>query len=81
MQALRLNKMAFSKTTVGEMVSLLSNDMIFFDYAAPYYAMTLSGPAITIIISYLLWYTVGYAALAGIAALVLLIPFQCKSSN
>ncbi|XP_035217642.1 multidrug resistance-associated protein 4-like isoform X2 [Stegodyphus dumicola] len=75
-KALKLSQAALSRTTVGQMVNLLSNDVNRFDQSVVYLPYLVAGPIQTAIIIGVLWYHIGYASLAGISVLLLYIPFQ-----
>ncbi|GFT55309.1 hypothetical protein NPIL_228741 [Nephila pilipes] len=75
-KSLKLSQSALSRTTVGQMVNLLSNDVNRFDQSVVYLPYLIAGPIQTIIIIAVLWMHIGYASLAGVSVLLLYIPFQ-----
>jgi len=79
-QSLKLSKSAQGKTTVGQMVNLLSNDVIRFDTNLLFIGYLVIGPLQMGILGYFLWDEVGNACFAGIAFVVLLVPIECKCS-
>ncbi|GFY48387.1 hypothetical protein TNIN_211863 [Trichonephila inaurata madagascariensis] len=75
-KSLKLSQSALSRTTVGQMVNLLSNDVNRFDQSVVYLPYLIAGPIQTAIIIAVLWMHIGYASLAGVSVLLLYIPFQ-----
>ncbi|XP_069746450.1 ATP-binding cassette sub-family C member 4 isoform X3 [Narcine bancroftii] len=75
-QALRLNNIAMAKTTTGQIVNLLSNDVNKFDQATIFLHFVWVGPLQAIAVIALLWYEIGPSCLAGIAVLLILMPVQ-----
>ncbi|GFQ66173.1 hypothetical protein TNCT_86261 [Trichonephila clavata] len=75
-KSLKLSQSALSRTTVGQMVNLLSNDVNRFDQSVVYLPYLIAGPIQTAIIIGVLWMHIGYASLAGVSVLLLYIPFQ-----
>ncbi|KAK7083945.1 Multidrug resistance-associated protein 4, partial [Halocaridina rubra] len=75
-KALRLSKAALGKTTVGQMVNLLSNDVNRFDSSVIFLHYLWIGPLQTLIVLGILWTELGPACLAGIMLLILFVPLQ-----
>ncbi|XP_054723461.1 ATP-binding cassette sub-family C member 4-like isoform X2 [Uloborus diversus] len=75
-KALKLSQSALGKTTVGQMVNLLSNDVNRFDQSVVYLPYLVAGPIQTAIIIGVLWMYIDFASLAGVSVLLLYIPFQ-----
>lgn len=75
-KALRLSQAALSKTAVGQMVNLLSNDVNRFDQSVLFVPYLVAGPLQTAIITWVLWQHLGISCLAGISFVLLYIPFQ-----
>ncbi|KAG0716160.1 Multidrug resistance-associated protein 4 [Chionoecetes opilio] len=75
-KSLRLSKAALGKTTTGQMVNLLSNDVNRFDTSAIFLHYIWIGPVQTLIVLGILWNEIGPACLAGIMLLLLFVPFQ-----
>jgi len=63
-------------TTVGEIVNLMSVDAQRLQDAVGYLWMIWSAPLQIAIAVYMLWQILGIATLAGIAVMVVLIPFN-----
>lgn len=80
-QALRLSKTAQGKTTVGQLVNILSNDVNRFDLNLIFVPFFILGPLQLVIWGYFLWQEFGASSLAGLGAVVLLTPLQCKFSG
>ncbi|XP_072883242.1 ATP-binding cassette sub-family C member 4 isoform X2 [Hemitrygon akajei] len=75
-KALRLNNIALSKTTTGQIVNLLSNDVNKFDQVTIFLHFLWVGPLQAIAVVVLLWHEIGPSCLAGIAVLLILMPLQ-----
>ncbi|XP_037509647.1 ATP-binding cassette subfamily C member 4 isoform X1 [Rhipicephalus sanguineus] len=75
-KALRLSQAALSKTAVGQMVNLLSNDVNRFDQSVLFVPYLVAGPLQTAIITWVLWQHLGISCIAGISFILLYIPFQ-----
>lgn len=75
-QALRLSNTALRETTVGQAVNLLSNDVNRFDHSVIFFVYLWFGPLETLVISYLMWREIDFAAFIGVAAIMLVIPLQ-----
>ncbi|KAG8186529.1 hypothetical protein JTE90_023957 [Oedothorax gibbosus] len=75
-KSLKLSQAALGRTTVGQMVNLLSNDVNRFDQSVVYLPYLIAGPIQTMIIIAVLWTYIGYASFAGVSVLLLYIPFQ-----
>lgn len=78
MQALRLSKASEGKSSAGQIVNLLSNDVSRFDGHLHFISFLFVGPVQLVIFFYLLWEELGWACLAGVGYVVLLSPSQCK---
>ncbi|XP_023231554.1 multidrug resistance-associated protein 4-like [Centruroides sculpturatus] len=75
-KALRLSHSSISKSTIGRMVNLLSNDVDRFDKFIYLSYYVIISPLQAIIIVAMLWQYIGPAVLAGVAVLFLYIPVQ-----
>ncbi|XP_023933062.1 multidrug resistance-associated protein 4-like isoform X4 [Lingula anatina] len=75
-KSLRLSHSSLGKTTTGQIVNLMSNDVNRFDQAVIFLHFLWIGPLEAIAALVILWYMLGPACLAGYAVLVLLIPVQ-----
>jgi hypothetical protein len=75
-QSLRLSQSSLGQTTIGQMVNLLSNDVNRFDQSTIFLHYLWVGPIQTAIVTVILWTYYGPACLAGLAVLVLFVPFQ-----
>jgi ATP-binding cassette subfamily C (CFTR/MRP) protein 4 len=71
-----LSKTALRETTIGQAVNLMSNDVNRFDHSVHFFVYLWFGPLQTLVISYLMWREIGFAAVIGVAAIVLVIPLQ-----
>ncbi|XP_013924730.1 PREDICTED: multidrug resistance-associated protein 4 [Thamnophis sirtalis] len=75
-KALRLSNTAMSKTTTGQIVNLLSNDVNKFDQVTIFLHFLWAGPVQAIAVTVLLWLEIGPSCLAGMVVLFILLPFQ-----
>uniref|UniRef100_A0A8I5Y0H3 ATP binding cassette subfamily C member 4 n=1 Tax=Rattus norvegicus TaxID=10116 RepID=A0A8I5Y0H3_RAT len=75
-EALRLSNSAMGKTTTGQIVNLLSNDVNKFDQVTIFLHFLWAGPLQAIGVTILLWVEIGISCLAGLAILVILLPLQ-----
>ncbi|CAH0557333.1 unnamed protein product [Brassicogethes aeneus] len=75
-KSLRLSKAALGKTTIGQMVNLLSNDVNRFDDIGTNFHYLWLAPIETGVIMYLMYRVVGLTSLAGFSLLVIFIPLQ-----
>nr|XP_028584146.1 multidrug resistance-associated protein 4-like isoform X1 [Podarcis muralis] len=75
-KALRLSNAAMTKTTTGQIVNLLSNDVNKFDQVTIFLHFLWAGPLQAIAVTALLWLEIGPSCLAGMAVLIILLPLQ-----
>ncbi|XP_060775099.1 multidrug resistance-associated protein 4 isoform X2 [Neoarius graeffei] len=75
-KALCLNNVAMGKTTTGQTVNLLSNDVLRFDEVTIFLHFLWVGPLQAAAVVGLLWQEIGPSCLAGMAVLVFLLPLQ-----
>ncbi|KAI8429941.1 hypothetical protein MSG28_000407 [Choristoneura fumiferana] len=75
-KSLRLSKTALGETTVGQVVNLLSNDVNRFDVAVIFLHYLWIGPLATVIITYLMWQEISWAAIVGVGFMLAFIPLQ-----
>ncbi|NXQ70784.1 MRP4 protein, partial [Quiscalus mexicanus] len=75
-KALRLSNVAMTKTTTGQIVNLLSNDVNKFDQVTIFLHFLWAGPLQAIAVTVLLWMEIGPSCLAGMAVLIILLPVQ-----
>ncbi|XP_056145091.1 ATP-binding cassette sub-family C member 4-like [Lampris incognitus] len=75
-KALCLNSAALAKTTTGQIVNLLSNDVNKFDEVTLFLHFLWVGPLQATAVLLLLLHLIGPSCLAGMAVLVFLIPVQ-----
>ncbi|XP_010629028.1 multidrug resistance-associated protein 4 isoform X1 [Fukomys damarensis] len=75
-KALRLSNVALGKTTTGQIVNLLSNDVNKFDQVTIFLHFLWAGPLQAIAVTALLWMEIGISCLAGMAVLIILLPLQ-----
>ena len=76
LQALKLNNESRRKSTVGEIVNLMSVDAQRFMELTTYLNMLWSAPFQMCVCLYFLWKTLGPSVLAGVAVMVILIPIN-----
>ncbi|XP_043747922.1 ATP-binding cassette sub-family C member 4-like isoform X3 [Cervus elaphus] len=75
-KALRLSSSAMGKTTTGQIVNLLSNDVNRFDQVTVFLHYLWVGPLEYIAVTALLWMEIGISCLAGMAVLIILLLLQ-----
>uniref|UniRef100_A0AAQ5XQR9 Multidrug resistance-associated protein 4 n=1 Tax=Amphiprion ocellaris TaxID=80972 RepID=A0AAQ5XQR9_AMPOC len=75
-KALCLNSAALAKTTTGQIVNLLSNDVNKFDEVTLYLHFLWIGPLQAGTVMLLLMYAIGPSCLAGMAVFFILMPLQ-----
>ncbi|XP_077580290.1 ATP-binding cassette sub-family C member 4-like isoform X1 [Stigmatopora nigra] len=75
-KALRLSSQAMGKTTTGQIVNLLSNDVNRFDEVTLNLHYLWVGPVQAVVIIAFLWQEIGLSCLAGVAILILMMPVQ-----
>lgn len=75
-KALRLSNVALGKTTTGQIVNLLSNDVNKFDQVTIFLHFLWAGPLQAVAVTALLWMEIGISCLAGMAVLIILLPLQ-----
>ncbi|KAM9851263.1 ATP-binding cassette sub-family C member 4-like [Aulostomus maculatus] len=75
-KALCLNSKALTKTTTGQIVNLLSNDVIKFDEVTLHLHFLWLGPLQAAAVILLLIYWIGPSCLAGMAVFFMLLPVQ-----
>nr|XP_039333978.1 multidrug resistance-associated protein 1 isoform X1 [Saimiri boliviensis boliviensis] len=75
-KALVITSSARKSSTVGEIVNLMSVDAQRFMDLATYINMVWSAPLQVILALYLLWLNLGPSVLAGVAVMVLMVPFN-----
>jgi ATP-binding cassette subfamily C (CFTR/MRP) protein 4 len=54
----------------------MSNDVNRFDHSVIFFVYLWFGPLETLVVSYLMWREIGFAAVIGVATIVLVIPLQ-----
>ncbi|KAI8512524.1 Multidrug resistance-associated protein 4 [Branchiostoma belcheri] len=74
--ALRLSNAALLKTTTGQIVNLMSNDVNRFDLGFQFIHYLWIGPVQAIVISAILWGELGPSCLAGLGFMLFLFPVQ-----
>ncbi|XP_075419651.1 ATP-binding cassette sub-family C member 4 [Tenrec ecaudatus] len=75
-KALHLSNSAMGKTTTGQIVNLLSNDVNKFDQVTIFLHFLWAGPLQAIAVTALLWMEIGISCLAGMAVIIVLLPLQ-----
>ncbi|XP_037871800.1 ATP-binding cassette subfamily C member 4 isoform X1 [Bombyx mori] len=81
-KVMRMSSSALAQTTAGQVVNLLSNDVNRFDYAFIYTHFIWLLPLQVIVVCYLIYIKIGYAAVVGVIGIVLqTIPVQSYMSK
>nr|XP_019945786.1 PREDICTED: multidrug resistance-associated protein 4 isoform X4 [Paralichthys olivaceus] len=75
-KALHLNNKALAKTTTGQIVNLVSNDVNKFDEVTLYLHFLWIAPLQAATVVWLLMYTIGPSCLAGMAVFFFVMPVQ-----
>ncbi|CAN0562585.1 unnamed protein product [Rangifer tarandus platyrhynchus] len=75
-KSLRLSSSAMGKTTTGQIVNLLSNDVSRFDQVTMFLHYLWVGPLQAVTVTALLWMEIGMSCLAGMAVLIILLLLQ-----
>ncbi|XP_032412503.1 multidrug resistance-associated protein 4-like isoform X1 [Xiphophorus hellerii] len=75
-KALRLSSDSMGRTTTGQIVNLLSNDVNRFDEIILNLHYLWVGPLQALVIIIFLWSEIGPSCLAGVAAIALMMPVQ-----
>ncbi|XP_055398779.1 ATP-binding cassette sub-family C member 4-like [Bubalus kerabau] len=75
-KALHLSSPAMGKTTTGQIVNLLSNDVNRFDQVMMFLHYLWVGPLQAVTVTALLWMEIGISCLAGMAVLIILLLLQ-----
>ncbi|CAH0699044.1 unnamed protein product [Spodoptera exigua] len=81
-KVMRMSSGALAQTTAGQVVNLLSNDVNRFDYAFIYTHFIWILPLQVVVVCYLIYLKIGYAAIVGVIGIVLqTIPVQSYMSK
>ncbi|XP_065757876.1 ATP-binding cassette sub-family C member 4-like [Muntiacus reevesi] len=80
-KSLRLSSSAMGKTTTGQIINLLSNDVNRFDQVTMFLHYLWVGPLQAVAVTALLWMEIGMSCLAGMAVLVILLILQSCIGN
>ncbi|XP_057563457.1 ATP-binding cassette sub-family C member 4-like [Hippopotamus amphibius kiboko] len=75
-KALHLSSLAMGKTTTGQIVNLLSNDVNKLDQVTMFLHFLWVGPLQAIAVTALLWMEIGISCLAGMVVLIILLLLQ-----
>ncbi|KAI4581545.1 hypothetical protein MJG53_009988 [Ovis ammon polii x Ovis aries] len=75
-KSLRLNNSAIRKTTTGQIVNLLSNDVNRFDKVVTFLHILWIGPLMAITVIILIWMEIGISSFAGMALLIIFMLLQ-----
>ncbi|XP_055398768.1 ATP-binding cassette sub-family C member 4-like [Bubalus kerabau] len=75
-KSLFLSSSAMGKTTTGQIVNLLSNDVNRFDQVTMFLHYLWMGPLQAVAVTALLWMEIGMSCLAGMAVLIILLLLQ-----
>ncbi|XP_031345990.1 probable multidrug resistance-associated protein lethal(2)03659 isoform X2 [Photinus pyralis] len=73
-KTLKLNNAAFSKTNIGQMINLLSNDVIIFTKCALMLNHLWVGPLQCLVVTCLMYHYVGVSSIFGVLLLILFLP-------
>lgn len=77
-KVLRLTKNALERSSIGQVVNLLSNDVSRFEYAVTFVHYLWIGPLEVLVITMILYREIGISILFGVSFMVLFVPLQSK---
>lgn len=77
-KVLKLTKNALERSSIGQVVNLLSNDVSRFEFAVTYIHYLWIGPLMVVAVSIILYYEIGISILFGVSFMVLFVPLQSK---
>ena len=76
---MKLSCASASKASGGLVINLLSNDVVRFEQVFAFFTYIWIMPLQVVLVTYLIWRSVGIAALVGVLTMTLqTIPFQSK---
>ncbi|KAM7238060.1 hypothetical protein CapIbe_011018 [Capra ibex] len=75
-KSLHLSRSAMGKTTTGQIVNLMSNDVNRFDQVTVFLHYLWMGPLQAVAVTALLWMEIGMSCFAGMAVLIILLLLQ-----
>uniref|UniRef100_A0AC11BX71 Uncharacterized protein n=1 Tax=Ovis aries TaxID=9940 RepID=A0AC11BX71_SHEEP len=75
-KSLHLSSSAMGKTTTGQIVNLMSNDVNRFDQVTMFLHYLWVGPLQAVAVTTMLWMEIGISCLAGMAVLIILLLLQ-----
>lgn len=78
-KVLKLTKNALERSSIGQVVNLLSNDVSRFEFAVTFVHYLWIGPLEVIVISVILYQEIGISILFGVSFMVFFVPLQSKS--
>ena len=76
-----MSQKALCKTDIGQMINLCSNDVNRFDLLFVYLHFLWVGPLVMIIATAVLYYYIGFASMAGLVVLFIIVPIQRTMMN
>ena len=77
-KCLKLSQESLGKTTIGQMVNIMSNDVNRFDNTVIFLHYLWVGPLQAIITTTILYFVLGPSCLVGLAFIILFVPLQSK---
>lgn len=80
-KSLRLSQAVFEKTSVGQIVNLMSNDVTKFDNEFVFCHYAWIAPIQCILGTYMIYEEMGFAGILGISFLLLAIAVECRYDN
>ncbi|GJQ74461.1 hypothetical protein Trydic_g21331 [Trypoxylus dichotomus] len=76
-KTLKLSRKSLGTNVSGQIINLLSNDFLRFDFAAPYAPIFWIIPIQIVLVTYFIWEEIHESAFAGVAAMIILtVPVQ-----
>lgn len=73
---LRLSKSSLEKTSSGQVLNILANDLQFFEHVSYDGVYLIVAPVQSIVCICIMWQYLGVSCMGGIVILLLFVPFQ-----
>ena len=77
-KSVKLSQKALTKTSVGQIINFMSNDVNRFDISVAYCHYLWVGPVQALITTAILYRLIGVTSLIGLGIILVFVPFQCQ---